>query len=665
MKQIGFGREVTSHLETALTREWLVTNGIGGYALSTIAGVNTRRYHGLLIAALQPPLGRTVLVSKLQATVRLGPDIFPLTTNEYLDGTVNPHGYHRLESFALDGMIPVFTWAAADALLEQRIWMVHGQNTTYVTYTLVRASCPIALEIIPLCTYRYSHGATNAREWMPEVQAVENGLRVNSRQGSVPYWLRANHGATIVPGIDRHWSFRHRVESYRGLDDREDLFAVGRIDNKLNEGDTLALALTTEHALQVDWAAAYAAEKARQTDLLSQAVMVEGEPDWIKRLVLAADQFIVDRPSKADPAGKTVIAGYPWFGDWGRDTMIALPGLTLVTGRHEIAASILRTFASYVEQGVLPNRFLDDAASPSDQAEYETADAALWFFYALSLYLQRSGDLELIKSLYPTLDDIIQWHVQGTRYVAQDESDGLLRTREADVALTWMNARDGERLITPRLGKPVEINALWHNALGAMAHFSTQLGQAKQAARWQAMAERVAASFETRFWYAQGGYLYDVVDGPEGDDATLRPNQIFAVSLPYSPLKDREKARSVVDTVARHLQSSYGLRTLSSRDPTYVPRYGGNPAARENAYHQGTVWAWLIGPFATAHFKVYGDTAKARSFLRPFADHLADRGVGTISEIFDGDPPHTPRGCIASAWSVAQVLCGWLACSNP
>ncbi len=248
--------------------------------------------------------------------------------------------------------------------------------------------------------------------------------------------------------------------------------------------------------------------------------------------------------------------------------------------------------------------------------------------------------------------------------MSQDESDSLLQTREADVALTWMNARGGERLITPRLGKPVEINALWHNALGAMAHFSTQLGQAKDSARWQEMAERVAASFEARFWHAAGGYLYDVVDGPEGDDATLRPSQILAVSLPYSPLKYQETARSVVDTVARHLQSSYGLRTLSPRDPAYVQRYGGNPTARENAYHQGTVWAWLIGPFATAHFKTYGDAVKARSFLRPFADHLENRGVGTISEIFDGDPPHTPRGCIASAWGVAQVLCGWLACSN-
>jgi predicted glycogen debranching enzyme len=663
MVQIGFGREVTSHLETALAREWLVTNGIGGYAMGAIAGANTRRYHGLLIAALHPPLGRTVLVSKLEATVRQGPDIFPLTTNEYTDGTINPHGYHRLESFELDGLIPVFTWAAADVLLEQRIWMVHGQNTTYVTYTLVRASRPIALEIIPLCTYRYSHGATSARESMPEVQAVENGLRVNSRQESVPYWLRASRGATVVPGIDRHWSFRHRVESYRGLDDREDLFAVGRIDSKLTKGDTLALALTTEHALQVDWQAAHEAEKARQADLLAQAVLLEGEPGWIKRLVLAADQFIVDRPTQADPAGKTIIAGYPWFGDWGRDAMVALPGLTLATGRYKIAASILRTFASYAEQGVLPNRFLDDDASPSDQAEYETADAALWFFYALWHYLEHSGDLELIKSLYPTLKDIIQWHVKGTRYVGQDESDGLLQTREANVALTWMNARDGERLITPRLGKPVEINALWHNALGTMAHFAAQLGQAKQAAQWRHQAERVAASFEARFWYAQGGYLYDVVDGPEGDDATLRPNQILAVSLPYHPLQDQEKARSVVDAVARHLQSSYGLRTLSPRAPAYVPRYGGPPAARENAYHQGTAWAWLMGPFATAHFKVYGDAAKARSFLRPFSHHLADRGVGTISEIFDGDPPHTPRGCIASAWSVAQVLCGWLACS--
>ena len=665
MERIGFGREVTSHLETALTREWLVSNGIGGYAMGTVAGANTRRYHGMLVAALRPPLGRTVLVSKLEATVRLGRDLFPLTTNEYIDGTINPHGYHRLESFGLEGTIPVFTWAIADALIEQRIWMVHGQNTTYITYRLVRASRSIALEVIPLCTYRDSHGKTDARRWTLEVEAVENGLRVNSRRGGVPYWLRASRG-TLVPGVVRYWAFRHRVESYRGLDDCEDLFAVGRIDAKLTEGDTLALMLTTARETRVDWLAAYEAEKARQAELLAQAAM-DDEPAWVRRLVLSADQFIVNRSTDSDPQGKTIIAGYPWFGDWGRDTTVALSGLTLATGRPRVAASILHTLASYLDQGMLPNRFPDgqDADQKVELPDYKTADAALWFFHAVHYYLKMTGDLSLVQTLYPKLVEIVEWHIKGTRYgLSADENDGLLKIGEADAGLTWMNAQDGERIVTPRVGKPVEINALWYNALGSMAHFAAQLEQAEQATRWQNMAAQVAASFDTRFWYKTGGYLYDVLDGPEGDDNTLRPNQVLAVSLPHAPLKDQEKARSVVNTVARHLHTSYGLRTLSPRDPSYVGRYGGDPAARENAYHQGAVWAWLIGPFATAHFKVYGDGTKARSFLRPFADHLVNRGVGSISEIFDGDPPHTPRGCIASARSVAQVLCGWLACTD-
>lgn len=670
MRQIGFGRDVTSHLETAFKREWLVTNGIGGYASGTVAGANTRRYHGLLVAALQTPLGCTVLVSKLDATARLGQDLFPLATNEYIDGTINPHGYHNLESFALEGMIPIFTWAVADALIEQRLWMAHGQNTTYVTYTLTRASRPIALEIIPLCTYRDAHGATDARGWMPDVRSVKGGLRVDAHPEGIPYWLRANRG-TFVPGVVRHWSFRHRAESYRGLDDREDLFAVGRLDAKLGEGETLALVLTTERGAKMDWQAAYEAEKARQAQLLAQSGLYD-EPDWVQSLVLAADQFVVDRPTDVDPQGKTVIAGYPWFGDWGRDTMIALPGLTLATGRPEIAVSILRTFARYVDQGMLPNRFPDGAVpqgnrgtGQSEPPEYESIDAALWFVQAVYRYLELTSDYSLIEALYPTLVEIIEWHLRGTRYgLGVDESDGLLRVGEAHVGLTWMNAQDDERIVTPRVGKPVEINALWHNTLGAMAHLAAELEGVEEAARWRGLADRVAESFEARFWYEEGGYLYDVIDGPDGDDAALRPNQILAVSLPYSPLKDQEKAWAVVDTVARHLQTSYGLRTLSPRDPAYAHRYGGNRSTRANAYHQGTVWAWLIGPFVAAHLRVYGNRAKARSFLRPFADHLVDHGVGTISEIFDGDPPHTPRGCIASAWSVAQVLCGWLACSS-
>jgi predicted glycogen debranching enzyme len=495
---------------------------------------------------------------------------------------------------------------------------------------------------------------------MPDVRSVRGGLRVDAFPEAVSYWLRANQG-TFVPGAVRHWSIRHRAESYRGLDDREDLFAIGRLDTKLTEGDTLALVLTTKQETKIDWQAAYEAEKARQAQLLAQSGL-DSEPDWIRRLVLAADQFVVDCPTETKPQGKSIIAGYPWFDDLGRDTLIALPGLTLVTGHPETAAGILRTFARRVDQGILPNRWPANDASPANP-KYETADVALWLFRALHRYLEMTADVSMVQDLYPTLAEIVECYLQGSQYgLGVDERDGLLHTDEASLSLTWMNEKDGVRLVTPRAGKPVEINALWHNALGTLAHLAHLLERTEEAAHWREMAAQVAASFEDRFWYEGGNHLYDVVDGPDGDDATLRPNQILAVSLPYSPLNDRKKAKSVVDTVARYLQTSYGLRTLSPRAPAYIHRYGGSFSVRQNASHQGSVWAWLIGPFVTAHLKVYGDKDKARSFLYPFAHHLADHGVGTISEIFDGDPPHTPRGCIAAAWSVAQVLCGWLDC---
>ncbi len=672
MEKIGFGREVTSNSEAALQREWLVTNGIGGYASATVALANTRRYHGLLVAALRPPLGRMLLVSKLEATARLGTDLFPLTTNEYLDGTINPHGYHNLESFELDGMTPVFCWAVAGCLLKQRIWMAYGQNTTYVTYTLVRAAHPIALEIIPLCTAREPWGKTDARGWAPNVRSDQDGLRVDAHSGAVPYWLRANRG-TFVPGIVRHWSLRHRVESYRGHEDSEDLFAIGRLDTRLEEGETLTLVLTTEREPEMDWRAAYAADRARQEMLVGQAGL-DDEPGWIQQLALAADQFVVDRaiwvdapPAKettADAGGKTIIAGYPWFEDLGRNAMIALPGLTLATGRPKTAANILRNFSRLIDQGLLPNH-LPARADQAESREYGTADGTLWFCHAVHQYWTRTKDRSLLNKLLPNLVEMLEWHIKGSRFgLGVDNTDGLLRIEEAPVGLTWMNAQDGDRVMTPRTGKPVEVNALWYNAVRSVAQFVAEFDHEEAAARWLDLADRIQDSFEARFWNERDGCLYDIVDGPDGDDATLRPNQILAVSLPYSPLKDLEKARSVVDTVTRHLQTSYGLRTLSTRSPAYAHRYGGNRSTRAAAYHQGTVWAWLIGPFAVAHYKVYGDLAKARSFLRPFADHLVSHGVGTVSEIFDGNPPHTPRGCIASACSVAEILYGWLACSD-
>jgi predicted glycogen debranching enzyme len=348
----------------------------------------------------------------------------------------------------------------------------------------------------------------------------------------------------------------------------------------------------------------------------------------------------------------TVIAGYPWFGDWGRDTMIALPGLAIATGRTDIGARILRTFAAFVDRGMLPNRFPDQGEAP----EYNTVDATLWYFEAIRTCHAATGDDGLLKELFPVLENIIDWHVKGTRYgIAVDPADGLLRSGEEGVQLTWMDAKVGDWVVTPRTGKAVEINALWYNALRAMADFGRRLGGPSTA--WDGMAARVAASF-ARFWNADGGYCADVVDGPHGDDASLRPNQIFAVALPHTPLAP-DRQRQVVDACARHLLTSHGLRSLAPGDPQYRGQYGGDQWARDGAYHQGTVWSWLLGPFALAHFRVYGDRVAARAFLEPMAHHVGAYGIGSIAEIFDGDPPFRPGGCVAQAWSVAETLRAW------
>jgi predicted glycogen debranching enzyme len=368
--------------------------------------------------------------------------------------------------------------------------------------------------------------------------------------------------------------------------------------------------------------------------------------------MLAASQFVVRRPRPGQPDGSTIIAGYPWFGDWGRDTMISLPGLTLTPGRHEIARRILRTFAQFVDQGMLPNRFPDEGAEP----EYNTVDATLWYFEAIRAYHNATADTSLLSDLYPVLQSIVEWHRRGTHYhIGVDPTDGLLFAGEPGVQLTWMDAKVGDWVVTPRVGKPVEVNALWYNALRTMAGFARRLGQ--DAGSYDRMGDQVKRSF-ARFWSETAGYCYDVLDAPDGDDLALRPNQLFAASLPHSPLT-REQQRAVVDICARHLLTSHGLRSLAGHDPAYVGHYGGDQRQRDGAYHQGTVWSWLIGPFVSAHLRVYGDAELARSFLRPLVYHLADHGVGSISEIFDGDPPFTPRGCIAQAWGVAELLRAW------
>lgn len=658
---IKLGRADVASFDLASSREWLVTNGLGGFAAGTVALANTRRYHGLLLAALRPPARRTLLVAKLDTEARYGDQTYPLFANEFGDGFISPHGYRHLESFWLDRLTPVWTFALAEAQLEQRLWLANGANTTYLTYRLKRATEPVTLSITPLCTYRDFHSQTRGG-WSLGVTAVPGGFEVRAFDGAQPYRVVTDRGDFQLEP-DWYWNFKHRLESERGLDDTEDLFAPGKFTITLPPGETVTLTCSTEPVEPQPGQPAYRAERRRQKKLIKSA-RAKKEPAWIQQLILAADQFLVQRQVDGE-SGQTVIAGYPWFGDWGRDTMISLPGLALATGRPAVAADILRTFAHFVSQGMLPNRFPDADETP----EYNTVDATLWYFYAVYTYWQHTDDLDLVQELYPTLADIIDWHRRGTRFnIKIDPTDGLLFAGEPGVQLTWMDAKVSDWVVTPRIGKPVEVNALWHNALQVMADLSRRLRRSDAARQYDDEARHVAECFRQRFWFEGGGYLYDVVDGPDGEldadnrraDASLRPNQIFAVSLPFE-LLDAAQARAVVDTCARHLLTSYGLRSLAPYQPAYIGQYGGNPTRRDGAYHQGTVWAWLLGHFAAAHYRVYHNADAARSFLQPLALHLAAAGLGVISEIFDGDPPHTPAGCFAQAWSVAEVLRAWQA----
>ncbi len=644
---VAFGPEVCTDLDAGLRREWLVTNGLGGYASGTLAGINTRRYHGLLVAALEPPVGRTVLVAGSVDWATYAGHRYALSTHEFADGTVHPRGYQQMQSFALEGALPVWTFALADARLERRVWMAYGANTTYVTYRLLQGGGPVELEVIPLLTHRDFHALTSARNHQPSVEAGPAG--VSAADPSASFQVLAD-GGRFAPGGDWYWNFRHREETARGFDDRSDLYTPGTFTTALRVDGAFTLTLTVEPDPELNAGRALEAERARQRALLLRAGAEEAERP-IQQLVLAADQFIVRRR----PAGKTMIAGYHWFNDWGRDTMIALPGLCLATGRHDDARDILTAFAPLVVDGLLPNNFPD---RQGEDPGYNTVDAALWYVLAIDAYLRATGERTLGDRLLSVIRRIIDAYAQGTRYgIGVDPRDGLLRAGAPGVQLTWMDAKVGDWVVTPRIGKPVEINALWHSALRILAALLGIRGD-PAAAGYEAMADRVRSSFRQRFLQPGARALADVVDGPGGDDLAVRPNQIFAVSLPF-PLLDGADAAAVVDAAGRALLTTYGLRSLSADDAGYQGRYGGGSAQRDGAYHRGTVWPWLMGAYVDAWTRLHGDLAGASKLLRPFEHHLTDAGLGTLSEIFEGDAPHLPRGCIAQAWSVAEILRVW------
>jgi predicted glycogen debranching enzyme len=594
-------------------------------------------------------VGRTLLVPKIDETVSYAGCVVPLAVNRWADGTVDPRGNVNIESFWLEGTAPVWRFAFADALLEKRVWMSHGANATFVRYELKRASSAANLSLRVFVDGRDHHGSTKAGDSEPvEIVAAPGGFRFGRSAATRGLVTCTNMGWTI-DGV-WYYGFDLARERERGLDAADDHLCAAHGTIELEQGQSCTLQLLADDVAAADFDEAWESFTQRERALTQgwRATAIGARaPDWIERLVVAADQFFVKCP-----AGTTVIAGYPWFTDWGRDTMIALPGLALATGRPEIAKSVLRTFASYVDRGMIPNRFPDAGGAP----EYNTVDATLWYVIALGEYWAATGDEAFVRELFSTLAEIVDWHVRGTRFgIRCDPADGLLAAGEPGVQLTWMDAKVGDFVVTPRTGKPVEISALWYNALCVVARAADLFGAAREP--YDRLANQARAGF-SRYWNEERGYCRDVLDGPTGDDDAFRPNQIFAVSLP-EPLLAVAQMRRVVDACGRMLLTSYGLRSLAPADPRYRGRYEGDPAARDGAYHQGTVWGWLLGPFALAHYRAYGDARRALGFLDPLEDALSGYGVGTLGEIFDGDPPHEPRGCIAQAWTVAQALRAW------
>jgi predicted glycogen debranching enzyme len=659
--EIQFGREVCGNLEAAEAREWLVTNGIGGFASGTVAGTSTRRYHGLLVAALNPPTGRTLLVSSLDESVRYLGSSYPLATNRWLSGFTSPNGYLQIESFHLEGTKPVWRYALADAILEKRVWMKQGENTTFVEYTLVRGSAPVEIDAKILVNYRDFHNCTHESNWQMQIDPVEKGLRVKAFEGARPFYLKSAT-ANFQPRSEWYRDFFLPVECARGLDDHEDRLFGAQSQNSLKVGESLTLVFSTEENAELNGEDARASQSSRELKLFqawqsahkaTSSTPAEDEPSWLWQLVLAADQFVVRRSLPDDRDGVSIIAGYPWFSDWGRDTMIALPGLALSTGRPEVARKILELFSEFVDGGMLPNNFPDGTGAP----QYNTIDATLWYFEAIRQYFAATQDLGCINKLFPVLASIIDTHVSGTRYnIKVDPGDALLYGGSPEVQLTWMDAKIGDWVVTPRIGKPVEINSLWINALHTMADLARRL--ARPGAGYQKLAAKATQNFQ-KFWNPAKNCCFDLIDVPGGgNDASVRPNQIFAVSLPMSPLNAIQQ-KAVVDTVAQQLLTSHGLRSLAPSDPAYKGQFVGGPRERDTAYHQGTVWGWLLGAFALAHHRVYEDRELAQSFLEPLGRTIYEAGLGTIGEVFGGDPPFPQAGCFAQAWSVSELFRAW------
>jgi predicted glycogen debranching enzyme len=725
--QVRFDDKICGDLTRASKKEWLLTNGLGGYAMSTIAGLNTRRYHGLLVAAMRSPVGRAVVLSKMDEIVELPTGPLALDTNFY-PGVVHPRGFEHIENFTLYPF-PTVHFAGPGWRLSKTVHLVHGENTVVVTYRMLPAFKPrrtakksksgrgaaesdhelidptaparrdllagvfggqeaatretmppppleapaieavksdsdsppagaaefraleaLRLRVRPLFAFRDTHALSAVND------RIERSFGVRSHEGRgtivrcVPYpeWepvYLVCREAAFVESAEWYKNFEYPQERYRGLDFKEDLWSYGYFEGELRVGDSLAVVCTL-HAPEKRapvWPVEIEIERRRQVSGAGE------ERPFLRQLHLAADQFLVRR----DRDLTSIVAGYPWFTDRSRETLMAVPGLLLVTGRFREAKAVLRTYARALDRGMLPNRMPDTG----ERSEYGSVDATLWLFIALFKYLQYTGDFDFVKTeLRIPLLETIRYYEEGTRYGIRVESDGLLRCGEPGRALTWMDARAGDEPVTPRHGKPVEVNALWYNALKIMERLAERFSIPSDMARFARMAEKIEDSFFATFWNAGAGCLHDVVDYA-GPDAAIRPNQILAVSLPF-PLLDSESAQSVVRVVGAKLLTPNGLRTLDPEHPNYRGVYDGDAKQRNAALHQGTAWSWLLGPYVSALVKANGAAgrAEATKLLQHFEVHALEDGLGQVSELFWGNAPHWPRGCPASTVAVAEIL---------
>jgi predicted glycogen debranching enzyme len=660
--------------EILLNREWLVTNGLGGYASGTVCGAVTRKYHGILVSALPAPAGRVVMWNHVSEFLRFGDnDVISLGAEERAGSQPDLHGAEYLREFRLEDGMPVWVYHVRGLAIEKRVLMPHLQNTVHVSYQIIGEGKPPRLELRPAFHFRHHEAAVDLPLAEPyKLSAVNDRYEiVSARRKFPPLRMRLcgqASGFTIAPS--KIHQVIYRTEQARGYAHEGELWSPGFFQVDLADQSTATLIGSTEPWEIVDVlspAEVLASERERRARLLEEAAP-EAREGVAAELVFASDQFVITPAGRAEDAARahaagdevrTVIAGYHWFTDWGRDTMISLEGLTLTTGRCLEAGYILRTFAHYVRDGLIPNMF------PDRQKEglYHTADATLWFFHALGRYLEKSRDRITLRLLLPTLIDIVEHHLRGTKFnIHVDPEDGLLIQGMEGYQLTWMDAKMGDWVVTPRRGKAVEINALWFNALKLLEGWLHETGGVEEARRYAEQARRARESFNRRFWFEEGGYLYDVVDvdGGSDSDAACRPNQLFAISLDH-PVLDEARWKAVVDVAERELLTPVGLRSLSPKHPDYKPLYGGDLRSRDGAYHQGTVWAWLIGPFIDAWLKVHPqDKRAARKFLDRFPESMNENGIGTISEVFDAREPHTAGGCIAQAWSVAEVLRTWV-----